>query len=136
MDKDLELNEETIKEIFEILHPDENGLISSNEVENLVNTIIPIYAEKQENRGSIFYDKNEFRFTYTPIAMTNIRKSNKKEENKIASDIMNNLTLEKLSDLKFIYHSTDKNNRNFVDYRKLLASYIFFPLKTYKNISG
>jgi len=104
------------------LHPDENGLISSNEVEILVNTIIPIYAEKKEGRGSIFYDKKQFRFTYSPEPLSNISQNSKPENNKIASGILNNLSLEKLSDLKFIYHSADKNNRKFVEYGKLLKS--------------
>lgn len=119
LDKDLELTEEVIQEIFTLLHPDENGLVSSNEVEKLVDTIIPIYAEKKETRGSIFYDKEALRFTYSPNV---VRNRSPTEKNKIASDVLNNLSLVKLSDLKFIYHAADKNNRKFVEYDKLLKS--------------
>ena len=121
LDKDLELTEEVIQEIFTLLHPDENGLVSSNEVEKLVDTIIPIYTEKKETRGSIFYDKEALRFTYSPNMVTNPSPTGP-EKNKIASDVLNNLSLVKLSDLKFIYHAADKNNRKFVEYDKLLRS--------------
>ena len=126
MDQTIELTEESIQEIFEILHPDENNLISVNEVEKLVNTIIPLYAEKQENRGSIFYDKNELRFTYTPLPISHISQNTKIDKNKIASNILNNLSLEKLSDLKFIYHSADKNNKKFVEFARLLKGFSLF----------
>lgn len=107
-----------------LLHPDENSLISINEVEKMVNTIIPLYSEKKNERGSIFYDKNQMRFTFTPSPPSTISKDSKQEKNKIASDVLNNLSLEKLSELKFLYHSTDRNNKKVVDYNKLLKSLI------------
>lgn len=137
LDNELDLNEETIKEIFTLLHPDENDLISNIEVEKLINTIIPLYSEKKNNeRGSIFYDKTQLRFTYSPLPVL-AQGSSKQEKHKIASEVLNNLSLEKLSELKFIYLSSDRNNRKLVDYKKILASfYIVFKetnkLKYYK----
>ena len=120
---DIELNEEIIQEIFKILHPDENGLISMNEVEKLINTIIPICADKQENRSSIIFDPKEQKFV--PVSQISQNSKIQTEKHKIASGVLNALSLEKLSDLKFIYHSADKNNRKFVEYGKLMKSKFF-----------
>lgn len=119
--KDLELSEEVITEIFNTLHPDENNLISSKEVEKLIMMIMSLNDEKKD-RTSIIYDKSQMRFTQSPNLGSGLSQNQNEENTKIAHDVLNGLSLEKLTDLKFIYHSADKNSKKFVGYEKLMKS--------------
>lgn len=102
-----------------MLDHDNDGLITLSEVEQLLNTILPAYEESlaqpvetndSSNRGSLFFDPTQKRFTYA---------RSKDNARKIASEILNNLSLDKISELKYIYHLADKENKGFAEFSRL-----------------
>lgn len=128
LDPTLDLSDSVISEIFKIAtHGNGNNFISRIEVQSLIETIFLMCAEKQKqnNKGSIYFDINEGRFSFnpnTPTNLNNIEESipkSPKRIRKIPNEIRENLSLDKISELKFLFQSADKNKRKIVEFSKI-----------------
>lgn len=124
-DSTLEVTEENSSEIFQMLDHNNDGFLNFNEVEQLLNTILPVYEEslttettnENFNRGSLFWNPSQKKFTY--------ERNKGKDAAKIASSILNNLSLDKISELKYIYHLADKDKKGFAEFERIRNRNIF-----------
>lgn len=128
LDSTLDLSDSVISEIFKIAtHGDGTNFISRIQVQNLIETILQMYTEKakQNNRGSIYFDINEGRFSFNPNAPKNLNDieenspKSPKRRHRIPNEIRENLSLDKISELKFLFQSADKNKRKIVEFSKI-----------------
>ena len=121
------VTEENSQEIFQMLDHDFDGYLSLSEVDQLLGTILPAYEESfscplendespNPNRGSLYFDSTQKRFTYARV------KENNADKRKIGSSFLNSLSLDKISELKYIYHLADKDNKGFAEFDRIKNS--------------
>ena len=126
-DSTLDVTEENTSEIFNMLDHDFDGLLSLSEVDQLLTTILPAYEESinpvqnddnSSNRGSLYFDISQKRFTYARTKMPDA------DKHKIGSSVLNSLSLDKISELKYIYQMADRENKGFAEFERIRSSKI------------
>jgi Ca2+-binding EF-hand superfamily protein len=107
-----------------MLDHDYDGYLSLSEVDQLLATILPAYEEsispsqieENSNRGSLYFDATQKRFTYARTKMGDA------DKHKIGSSILNSLSLDKISELKYIYQMADRENKGFAEFDRIKNS--------------
>lgn len=123
-DSSLIVTEENTSEIFQMLDHDNDGFLNLSEIDQLLDTILPAYEEsisveepsENLNRGSLYFDSTQKRFTYMRT------KEKEPDRHKIGSSILNSLSLDKISELKYIYHLADLDNKGFAEFERIINS--------------
>ena len=112
-----------------MLDHDYDGYLCLSEIDQLLNTILPVYEESlnpvesndnSNNRGSLYFDSVQKKFTYARI------QNKDGDKRKIGSSLLNTLSLDKLSELKYIYHMADRENKGFAEFSRIQNSNFIF----------
>lgn len=138
-DSTLEVTEENTAEIFNMLDYDHDGYLTFSEIDQLLTTILPAYEESlspaqgeepTSNRGSLYFDVSQKRFTYART------KQPGGDKRKIGSAILNTLSLDKMSELKYIYQMADRENKGFAEIERIRSSKGSFEIKNSKVLTS